>query len=272
MNKTGKARKGLIISLFTLVIALAVAATSTYAWFVVNKEVTASNMQVTVKADTTYLVIKKADSLPANVDALGTETSASMDASDAQVLPVMYDENESGSGVIKWKTGVGTSYTNGAAIDGEDEGSDPDYTSISSAAVTAGTYFVKYTFYVGLTSTSAVAAQHLRVKQMTATANSTANNADTFLPAISAVVTCRIGDGAETAIDYEDIGAVNNSTPGTYYSGKGDLAATVAQNTVYTIDVYVYVNGDNTVVTSANAAKLGGFKLSITFDCQQATA
>ena len=263
MKATTKARRGLIISLFTLVIALAVAATSTYAWFVVNKEVTASNMQVTVKADTTYLVIKKSATVPGNVDALGTGTSASMDASNAQVLPVMYDQTETGEGVIKWKTGRGQAYDNGAVtVDTENENA-PEYTSISSADVTAGRYFVKYTFYVGLTSTSAIAAEHLRVKEMTVTANSTDNDADTFLPAVSAVVNC-----GDTWVDFENISTINAAG----YSAKADISATVAKNTVYTIDVYVYINGDNDVVTSANAAKLGGFKLSIKLGCEQVSA
>jgi len=270
MKTTTKARRGLIISLFTLVIALAVAATSTYAWFVVNKEVTASNMQVTVKADTTYLVIKKSATVPANVDALGTATSQAMDASNAQVLPVMYDETETGSGVIKWKTGRGQAYDNGAiTVDAEHENA-PEYTSISSTDVTNGTYFVKYTFYVGLTSTSALPAEHLRVKTMTVTANSTANNADTFLPAVSALVVCSHGDTPtiDGTIDFEDISSMTASD----YTSAADISATVAKNTVYTIDVYVYINGDNDVVTSANAAKLGGFKLSMTLACEQATA
>lgn len=268
MKTTTKARRGLIISLFTLVIALAVAATSTYAWFVVNKEVTASNMQVTVKADTTYLVIKKSATEPANVDALGTATSQAMDASNAQVLPVMYDETENGSGVIKWKTGRGQAYDNGAiTVDTEHENA-PEYTSISSTDVTNGTYFVKYTFYVGLTSTSALPAEHLRVKTMTVTANSTANNADTFLPAVSALVVCSHGETTDGTVDFEDISSMTASD----YTSAADISATVAKNTVYTIDVYVYINGDNNVVTSANAAKLGGFKLSMTLACEQATA
>ena len=268
MKATTKARRGLIISLFTLVIALAVAATSTYAWFVVNKEVTASNMQVTVKADTTYLVIKKSATEPANVDALGTDTAQAMEASNKQVLPVMYDEDETGSGVIKWKTGRGQAYDNGAiTVDTEHENA-PEYTSISSTDVTNGTYFVKYTFYVGLTSTSALPAEHLRVKTMTVTANSTANNADTFLPAVSALVVCSHGQTTDGTVDFEDISSMTASD----YTNAADISATVAKNTVYTIDVYVYINGDNDVVTSANAAKLGGFKLSMTLACEQATA
>ena len=251
-----KARKGMLLSLLSLVFALAITATSTYAWFVVNREVTASNMQVTVKADTRYLVIKAADSLPANVDALGTETSATLSASDAEVLPVMYDQAESGVGVIKWKTGTGQAYNNGAAT--LDDNDDPIYTSISSADVTAGKYFVKYTFYVGLTSTSALPATNLRVKTMTVTANSTANNADTFAPAVSVVVNC-----GSVWIDYENIDSIDAAG----YLGAGYLSAEVARNTVYQIDAYVYINGDNEVVKNANAAKLGGFKLAMTLEC-----
>ena len=257
-----KGKKGLLFSLLTLMIALAITATATYAWFVVNKEVTASNMQVTVRSDTTYLVIKKSATAITTTSDLGTGTSESLDASDAQVLPVMYDEEETGSGVIKWKTANGQSYTNGAAQ--VDEG-DPVYTSISQADVTSGKYFVKYTFYVGLTPTTALPATHLRVKSLAVTANSTTGGADTFKPAVSAMVQCtQATESVDTCLDFPSI----DGKSGTYYSDQVDLAATVALNTVYTIDVYVYINGDDAVVKSQNteAAKLGGFKVALTLE------
>ena len=256
-----KARKGLLLSLLTLVIAFAVTATSTYAWFVVNTEVTASNMQVTVRSDTTYLVITSAASAPANVDAIGTNDTASLTAKNNQVLPVRY--NESSAGAIKWEIGRGQAYNNGEVT--VDNSSQPEYTAISSADVTAEKYFVKYTFYVGLTSTTALPATNLRVKSMTVTANSTENDADTYLPAVSAVV-----NYGSTYIDYEDISTIGQEVSSVQRDDFDDyavLSATVAKDTVYAIDVYVYINGDNSVVKSSNGSKLGAFKLAITLEC-----
>lgn len=252
-----KAKRGLLFSVLTLLIAIAVTATSTYAWFVVNRTVEATNMQVTVKSDTTWLVIGANATRPASVAAIGTDgtqTTAAATASNAEVLPVMYDENEASG--IKWKTNVGTSYTDGTAVNAT-------YTSISSADETAGKYFVKYTFYVGLTETTAENQAHLRVNSMTVTANG-AGDAATFLPAVSAMVDCNETGGAK--VDYTDINGMNAAA----YEAKADLLATVVKNTVYQIDVYVYINGDNAVVKSENAAKLGAFTLSIQFGVSSA--
>ena len=253
-----KAKRSLLFSLFTLIMAVAITATSTYAWFVVNKEVTASNMQVTVKSDTTYLVISSASTTVTGGTALdSTDTTLSVTASNAQVLPVRYNEGATpAEGNTKWETASGTSYDNGAALNST-------YTPVTTA--NAANYYVLYTFYVGLTNTTAQDAAHLRVKEMTVT---NVSGQATMQGAVSAVISCEHGatPTVDGTVDYESIGDVNNATPGTYYSSKGDLASTVALNTVYTVNVYVYMNGDHASIKSSNGANLGGFKLSVTFE------
>ena len=248
-----KAKRSLLFSLFTLIMAVAITATSTYAWFVVNKEVTASNMQVTVKSDTTYLVISGASTTVEGGTALdSTEVTYSATASDAEVLPVRYNEGATpASGNTKWETASGTSYDNGAALNST-------YTPVTTA--NASNYYVLYTFYVGLTNTTAQAASHLKVKEMTVTNVSGQN---TMQGAVSAVITCSHGatPTVDGTVDYENIESINAAG----YAAKGDLAATVALNTVYTINVYVYMNGDHASIKSSNGANLGGFKLSVTF-------
>ena len=243
-----KAKKGLLLSLFTLIVAVAITATSTYAWFIVNRNVTATNMQVTLRSDTTYLVIGTAASAPATVDDIGTSTSAAATANAAAVLPVRYNENATpAANMSKWETASGTGYTNGAASGG--------YTAVAEANVS--TYAVHYVFYVGLTSTSTSDQANLKVTALTAT-NGTASA--TFLPAVSVVLSCSGTNG--TTVDFEDINTPNAKIG----QSTGILSTTVNMNTVYTIDAWVYVNGDNSAVTSANAttANLGSFTVSMT--------
>lgn len=245
-----KAKRGLLLSLLTLLIAVAITATSTYAWFVVNTEVTASNMQVEVKSDTTYLVISSSEKLD-------TDVALSLTASNAKVLPVMYDQTDSSEG-IKWKTNVGTAYDDGKAKNAK-------YTPV--ALDNLGKYYIKYTFYVGLTSTTAEAASNLRVKSMTVEKATNEGN-DTFLPAVSAFVDCNVEGGAK--IDYENISSIDADANG--YSAKGALLPLLALNKSVQIDVYVYINGDNEVVKSSNAANLGAFKLSMNLEVTPAVA
>lgn len=241
-----KAKRGLLLSLLTLLIAVAITATSTYAWFVVNTEVTASNMQVEVKSDTTYLVISSSSTL-------GTDVALPLTASNAKVLPVMYDQADSSEG-IKWKTNVGTAYDDGTA-------KNATYTPVSSENLEK--YYIKYTFYVGLTPTTAEAASNLKVKSMTVE-KATSEGKDTFLPAVSALVVC---EGGQT-LDYENISGIDAAG----YSAKGALLPSLALNTSVQIDVYVYINGDNAEVKSSNAANLGAFKLSMNLEVTPAVA
>lgn len=243
-----KARRGLLLSLLTLIIALGVTVTSTFAWFVVNREVTASNMQVTVKSDTTYLVIS-------DTSTLGTDLTKAMSASSAQVLPVRY--NEEGTGATKWE------YTSGAAYDDGTKNNEASWNVVSTTDLDK--YTVKYTFYVGLTNTTALPATNLRVKSMTVQA-ATEGGDETFMPAVSAMVQC----GSNTPVDFENISGIDAAG----YTAKSDLfAGPVAIGTAYQIDVYVYINGDHSAVKSSNTApaKLGSFKLSMTLEVTPGT-
>ncbi len=249
-KKNKVSRRGLLLSLLTLVIALAVAGTSTYAWFAVNRSVTASNMQVTVKNDTTYLVIKESATPITDVDDLGTAITVTATASDAEVLPVRYRETGSDptTGNTRWETARGEDYDDADAKDNE-------YTAVATADL--DDYVVKYTFYVGLTPTTALPATNLMVTGLTATANAGVSNV--FLPAISCLVVC-----GSTAIDFENV-----NSNGVKNTPNAVISSAVALDTVYTIDVYVYVNGEHENVTSENAtaANLGGFKLEMTLGC-----
>ena len=239
-----KAKRGLLLSVLTLIIAIAVTATSTYAWFAANSNVQATNMQLTLKTNTSFLVIGTAAQAPASVDAIGSAVSVAATASNAQVLPARYNETDS-----KWQYAAGTSYTDGAANGGA-------YTDIGSSALSE--YAIQYTFYVGLASNSESDKANLKVAGLTATSG-TANG--TFLPAVSALVSCTPAGGSATLIDFENVNS--NTDKGT---NAAILSATVTRGVVYTIDVWVYVNGDHTDVKSSNAttAALGSFLVSMT--------
>ena len=111
-----KAKRGLLLSVLTLIIAIAVTATSTYAWFAANSSVQATNMQLTLKTNTSFLVIGTAAEAPTDVDDIGSATTVAATASNAEVLPVRYRETGEApsNGNTRWEYQAGTSYTNGA--------------------------------------------------------------------------------------------------------------------------------------------------------------
>ncbi|MBR4124449.1 MAG: hypothetical protein IKR12_02640 [Clostridia bacterium] len=250
------ARRGMLLSLLLMILALSVSVASTFAWFAINREVRVTNMQLTTKSDFTYLVIKAENDLsapaPTDVDDLDVGVSASAVASAERILPVRY--NASGTGETKWETAAGTNYNNGAALNNE-------FSAV--AAANLDDYVIQYRFYVGLASNSPLAARNLKITSLTASQVGLGQN-DTgsiFLPAVSAVVKC-----GSTIINFED---VNSNTD--INTDAAILSENVNLLTVYTIDVFVYVNGQHEDITSANAtaANLASFTLSMTLNVER---
>lgn len=254
-----KAKKGLLFSILSLLITIAVTATSTYAWFMVNTTVQAQNMQVGVKSDTTYLVISSSSTL-------GTDTELDLqvtgqNATIPAVLPVKYDQTGTAQGT--WKKAAGTSYTNGAA-------STAGYSAIAGGS--ESNYMVHFQFYIGATSTTAVAPTNLKVSGITVANNASSDPDNTFLPAVSVLLVSgsvyanyTVGNDATKTNGLNDLTQANCESVAT-------LLASMTPGTGNLIDAYVYINGDNPVVTSANAANLGEFKVTISFTCTEGVA
>lgn len=261
-----KAKKGLLFSLLTLVMAVAVTVTSTYAWFVVNTDVSATNMQVTVKSDTTYLVISSSSTL-------STDTTVALTAANPNaVLPVRYNSSATPeTGYTKWETAAGTGYDNGAAA------------ANSTAAVATANlskYTVKYTFYVGLTATTSSNASDLKIKDLIVTNTAASDPDNTFMDAVSVMVECidKGTDGTGTTslacvncTKTDAVGGLNALTQ-VQCEALGTLASTVTLEHVYQIDAYVYINGDNAVVKSSNAAHIASFALEIQLEVTPGSA
>ena len=209
---------------------------------------TMAPMSVRVRSDTTYLVIANPSTVPANVDELGSSTQETVNIIHTKAMPVRYNEGGTpAEGYTKWETVMGASYENASATNNG---------FVAIAIDDLDNYVIHYTMYAGLYPTTALNATNLRVIEMTVTANS---NTNTFLPAVSALVVCSHGETIDGTVDFENISTINPDG----YTAKSDIATTVARNTVYTIDVYVYINGGNDVVTSANAVSLSGLSFSM---------
>ena len=233
--------------------AVAITATSTYAWFVVNKEVTASNMQVTVKSDTTYLVIS-------NSSTLATSTSLALTAANPKdVLPVRYNTAATPeSGYTKWETSSGAGYDSGTATGG--------YHAVASANLS--NYIVTYTFYVGLTPTTSQDATNLKIKDLTVTNTAASDPDNTFMDAVSVMVECF--DMATESASIGIVNCTNTETSGglnvltqSQCEGLGTLTSSVTRNHVYKIVASVYINGDNAVVKSSNASHIASFAVEM---------
>ena len=76
--------KKLIPALCMLLVAAVLMGTSTFAWFSMNDQVTATGMQVVVKSDNTYLLIGTGDNDTADeIQAANPNTTVALTVSDA---------------------------------------------------------------------------------------------------------------------------------------------------------------------------------------------
>lgn len=246
-----KARNGLILSLFALVVALVVTTTSTYAWFAMNSTVTAQNMQISVTADNTYLVITNNSSDLTAGKFTGTSVSTTSSASAIERVALLPTKLKAETTPLVWQTAAGTAIDDGTAL---------GYTDIASA--NEYKYVKKFTFYVGLNPDySAVDAEDLRVKNITVTGAATDAGSEALRKAVSV---CAVS--GTTVVDFAS--ANNGTFTGLNDTSKALASDLLADGTAVQVDIYVYINGDNSNVTSENAAvanALGGFDVAVEF-------
>lgn len=148
-----KKLKKLIPALAMLLVSAVMLGTSTFAWFSMNKEVSASNMKVTATSNTQYFVIAK-DLSEGAFPSDATNTSVAMTASENKVSPVSYtttkiikDDNNTGLVVAanKWYTASSNKY---------DQATGKIHVTNNDVTLESGNYFIGYTFYVGLAANS----------------------------------------------------------------------------------------------------------------------
>lgn len=268
-----KAKKGLLLSVFSLILALVITTSSTYAWFAMNTTVSATNMQITARADSSFLIIdtQLGDNSTTYPNKMRNVNTATIDLAPVSpdtptaVLPVTYKNLGSG---YKWYTAVGQAYNNGAPTltDPTDPSSTPVYNEL-----TGGTngYVGHFMFYIGLNPyVSKVGATDLKVSGLTY-----ANPGNSvFFPALSVLVQATAGG---TTVDDLYLGSGAAPGPTTVNGSNTVLASAIsADGTPIQIDVYVFINGDNAAITTQNAIaeNLTSFTVGISFTCTGANA
>ena len=247
--------KKLIPAIALLVISSLLLSVASYAWFSMNTTVTATNMQVTVKSDNTFLLISKTNSTAAAIQAeeLTTVDLAVPDA-EAKVYPSKpMAEGEVGVGNL-FETG--TAVTNFATADAFENwytaiGVDPANGTLKTGTASALTgfsgYVVKRTVYLTIAE-GANDAQNLTVKPTI-----TAKTGET-IDAVKVLVTTDDG-GFETLIATDT---------GTEKDIKGTNTA-LTDATVLTVNIYIYYDGSVASVNTNNAANLDGANITLEF-------
>lgn len=247
--------KKLIPAFCAMLVSAAMLGTSTYAWFSVNKKVEANGMSVTAKVDTEYFVATTTAPtenkfvVPEGNATVATFTTAATN----KVIPVAKASEKltlNGTTITagEWYTGSVKTYDdenqkNWATL------SKLAYTSVSEGLFTQETYFVSYTFYIGLAKTSADYEGALTFTPV---------KPDGHVKGIEIagvkVEGNKKGEGTNLTANSETLEiftAANAKTTGKYVL-KADGTSYV------TVTVYLCINGENANVKDSNAAKLTG--------------
>ena len=272
-----KLTKKLFPAIGMLLLSACMLVTSTFAWFSMNTDVSATNMQVTAKGDQVYLQIVSATT---NFEDGKAQTKVENATNDTKYIPTnVYASMEGntpsgfvGSSTFVWvkATSNDPAYSDNAP-NAEGEKSPVKYEAIDAETV-PGAYAYLTSYKLRLDPKAGQTdGDKLRV---TSVAFATVPNADED-PLSTCVSVLIVVRGEATALLYKQL------TPGVFTSCKVQENTLVdAQNNVLTagdfvkntekiVDVYVFFDGDNANCTTKNVTTSTKYAISVSFTVAQ---
>ena len=232
-----KATRKLIPAFAMLLIAAVMMSTATFAWFSTNSDVYATGMTVTAKTNQTFLVIGTSSTLS---DQYYSTTTIEAQNKTAELLPAKFKEVDSAF-AVKWQHATGKNGTDGSVND------------LGYSDVTTETgYYLKNTFYVRVAN-NAPSDSNLKLATVTPSGGN-----ESFKNVVSVVVHVRDTDIVNTYRWENDNSEFTLTNP--------NLADTVLNNKEVILDVYVYIDGDNALVTTANVTEIANLTVDLHFE------
>ena len=228
--------KKLIPAFCAMLVSAAMLGTSTYAWFSVNKEVTATDMSVTAVADTQYFLISttadfSAKQLSTNLTA-AQMTQKGID-NEAKVYPAAYGTVDTLIPDKSWYTANvdtdGTNIVKATKIEAPAGEGKKVYQN--------NQYFVGYSFYVGLAENSADYNDPLKVLAVNSD-----KGAKIAAVQFQAMTGSTEPTGAGEFLPVEDT-TETSTTGGLASTQKYELSATATSKKCVKITVYVFIYG-----------------------------
>ncbi len=260
-----KLSRKLLPALAMLIVSAVLLTTSSFAWFALNTNATAQNMTVKLNTDNQYLLVygwKSTDTAIKNsavqTSSQTTATGEIMNGADtlkpvahSTILTVSSAEVEKTS---NWFTAVGTSVSDGTA-------SGSSTTFLESSQASLNSYVAKYTYSVAMAAGSDDGGE-LTVSGLTVTVAPNQDSAKTKVQPVSVILVC-----GSNLVEYKYNAT---ETAGWKVVGTGsklaDSVGSTAAEDALRIDVYIYYDGANTVVTTNNQPNLANAIVSFTLN------
>ena len=246
----------LIPALCMLLVAAMLMGTSTYAWFSMNKSVSASAMQITAKADTTFLLIGQNNDNTATLirQAPDNTTITLANGSSGNISATLYPAElvtastnpSADTAAANWYYAEGTASNNYAAKDGTTVKFSEAKRSAAGADTltiddtdTFGERVLKKTVYVCLEEGSEDAS-NLRVKLT--------GMSDNVKTAADGTALTRVVVATSSAAEYFTVADVGQDN-----ASGAVLASTISGDQVVAVDIYVYFTGNEANVDTDHA-------------------
>ena len=234
-EKTTMKMKKLIPALCMLLVSAILLGTSTYAWFSMSTEVSATGMEVTAVSDAIFLEISATEA--------GTYATSAAQSLTANLYPVHHEAWSALADIEDYDLTTAGTYDNWYYRYSDDAG-------VYNSNMTAKAYLDDYTGYVATTS------YWVEVRPGSQSTGYDLIVSDISIPANKGITVVIAG-----ADGYKEFSA---SASDIAFNAADILSDTVTQ-TAQTINVYVYFNGDDTNVYTDNATALTG---AVSFNLQ----
>ena len=265
--------KRLIWSALLLLVAAVMLGTSTFAWFSMNTQVSATGMQVVAKSDSTYLLISSTNSTASAIQAENsgngfTTVALTVSDNDAKVYPSRPALSSAEAAYLTvaaghYKTDGSLIATAGVQVDtAEKAGTVTNWYTAnaqSSGASTIDSATAKQlasfdSFVIRKTVYLTVASGANDANNLTVTPTITQKGAGSDISAVKVLVV--------TGTNYVILSSANNGTPISIHETSNQ---TVTDTTVVTVNIYIYYDGEDSNVYTNNTANLTGATIDLLF-------
>ena len=254
--ETKALKKQLGAAIAMVVVAAIALGSATYAWFVTNSTVKATTTTISAQSNAAYMTIQKGTTGAKSSDL----TQVTTDVETKALYPATHDANETSSATtgekLAWKTGYGTSLTDGALKTGTNliYCTDPanQVTAGTTAAAVAGDFALQQDYNISCKSGQTLS--NLKVSGVSA-ATTDSNEASTDASLKTALrIFVASADGSAWAVY-----GLNNE--GTAYEVKSSsatdsadvvFATEISSTTDTVVHVYLYYEGSDVNVTTKN--------------------
>lgn len=220
---------------------------STYAWFASNTQVTANGMQVTAQSTQAFLLISNAKSDAAEIQTENkTSVELTVTADEAKLMPAAHEAitkaAEAAVDQNKWYTGFSA---------------DPTQVNMNTATKTTLSAFNGYVIHKQVWVT--VAKNSTPVKDLSVSAT------------IGNKTTGTITQAKVLVASSEAAAELSSATPTSTTKLTGPTT-TITETTVVALDIYIYIDGNDSAVFTNNFNSLDTATISLSFNATPTTA